>query len=356
MSFKAFHGTPHSFDKFDISKVGSGESTQWFGWGIYLTDSKDIADWYSTSVPEKINQKNKNIRKVFLKGTNVGDAIIKQQHGRLGLYEFPVVSLYYKSLTETLFGENNFKFFEPLYDLIRKMEIYFQYNDNRWITDEDIEKSFNEHYRPEDNDDVTTSRDTYFSTIKNLKREDFKFEDEQIKKTYRYDVTVNKNKTPDQYDFLSWYDELTPNQKQKIVNQIKTEKLKKNVFYIVKSEDDETNVQPKFFKTQSEANSYKKSWNERHKIKLLGVGIDQLVIEKGSFSIDDLNGTVKDFYIQLCGLLGDPKEASMFLLRSGIDGIKYPSNTIAGGESKGMNYVVFDDKSIDIDKRDEREL
>lgn len=44
--------------------------------------------------------------------------------------------------------------------------------------------------------------------------------------------------------------------------------------------------------------------------------------------------------------LGGDKAASQFLLRAGIDGIKYPAGTLAGGASKhgkgAFNYVVFD--------------
>ena len=72
----------------------------------------------------------------------------------------------------------------------------------------------------------------------------------KITKSNRYDVTLHKGKTPDQYDYLSWYDLLTSQQKQKIVNQIKTEKLRKNTFFILKPVDEENEVQPKFFKSE----------------------------------------------------------------------------------------------------------
>lgn len=42
----AFHGTPHRFDKFDISKVGTGEGNQAFGWGLYFADKKAVAKVY----------------------------------------------------------------------------------------------------------------------------------------------------------------------------------------------------------------------------------------------------------------------------------------------------------------------
>ena len=31
----AYHGTPHNFDKFSTSAIGTGEVNQSFGWGLY---------------------------------------------------------------------------------------------------------------------------------------------------------------------------------------------------------------------------------------------------------------------------------------------------------------------------------
>ena len=88
----------------------------------------------------------------------------------------------------------------------------------------------------------------------------------------------------------------------------------------------------------------------------MGVNLSNFEIVKGSFTMEDLNKSVKDFYTQLSGLLNGPKEASMFLLRAGIDGIKYPTNTIAGGESQGTNYVVFDQNQLTIEKKNKVDL
>ena len=46
MFHKAWHGTPHNVDKFSSSKIGTGEGAQAFGYGLYFTDKKEIAQWY----------------------------------------------------------------------------------------------------------------------------------------------------------------------------------------------------------------------------------------------------------------------------------------------------------------------
>lgn len=44
---RTYHGTGASFDKFDFSHIGEGEGSQAFGWGGYVTNSKDIAEDYT---------------------------------------------------------------------------------------------------------------------------------------------------------------------------------------------------------------------------------------------------------------------------------------------------------------------
>lgn len=44
---RTYHGTGASFDKFDFSHLGEGEGSQAFGWGGYVTNSKDIAEDYT---------------------------------------------------------------------------------------------------------------------------------------------------------------------------------------------------------------------------------------------------------------------------------------------------------------------
>ncbi len=45
----AYHGSPHSFDKFSAEYMGTGEGAQAYGWGLYFTDREDIAKEYSNN-------------------------------------------------------------------------------------------------------------------------------------------------------------------------------------------------------------------------------------------------------------------------------------------------------------------
>ena len=46
-SIRTYHGTGASFDKFDFSHMDEGEGSQAFGWGGYVTNSRDIAEDYT---------------------------------------------------------------------------------------------------------------------------------------------------------------------------------------------------------------------------------------------------------------------------------------------------------------------
>ena len=44
--FRAYHGSPHSFEKFDTSKIGTGEGAQAYGHGLYVAESENVAKSY----------------------------------------------------------------------------------------------------------------------------------------------------------------------------------------------------------------------------------------------------------------------------------------------------------------------
>jgi hypothetical protein len=45
----AWHGSPHVFDKFDSSKIGTGEGAQAYGHGLYLAESPKVAKEYQAA-------------------------------------------------------------------------------------------------------------------------------------------------------------------------------------------------------------------------------------------------------------------------------------------------------------------
>lgn len=43
---RAFHGSPHDFDRFDLRFIGRGEGNQTYGHGLYFAEAEDVARGY----------------------------------------------------------------------------------------------------------------------------------------------------------------------------------------------------------------------------------------------------------------------------------------------------------------------
>ena len=123
-----------------------------------------------------------------------------------------------------------------------------------------------------------------------------------------YDVTLHKGKTPDQYTWLEWDKKIPSNIERKLTNSIN--------------------------------NSLEFTSEEKENLIPLS-------------SFDSASG----FYNRLSEFIG-PKEASLFLLENGIDGIKYPAESLSRGATsetaRGFNYVVFDENAVEIVSRSQK--
>jgi hypothetical protein len=55
---KGFHGSPHDFDRFDSSKIGTGEGAQAYGHGLYIAESEGVAKSYRDNLaPVDVNHR-----------------------------------------------------------------------------------------------------------------------------------------------------------------------------------------------------------------------------------------------------------------------------------------------------------
>lgn len=62
-AIRAFHGTPHEFERFDISRIGTGEGAQAFGHGLYFAENELTAQAYRRQLtgPERFQLNGKNL-------------------------------------------------------------------------------------------------------------------------------------------------------------------------------------------------------------------------------------------------------------------------------------------------------
>ncbi len=50
-TIRAFHGSPHRFDRFDMSRIGTGEGAQAYGHGLYFAGNENVAKAYKDAGP-----------------------------------------------------------------------------------------------------------------------------------------------------------------------------------------------------------------------------------------------------------------------------------------------------------------
>jgi len=67
-----WHGSPHKFDKFDASKIGTGEGAQAYGHGLYLAESPSVAKSYA----DTLSQYHIGTRDGMKSGGDFADALV----------------------------------------------------------------------------------------------------------------------------------------------------------------------------------------------------------------------------------------------------------------------------------------
>jgi len=66
MNKQVYHGSPYVFERFDISRVGTGEGHTTFGWGLYFTESEDVAKYYAEALGSVLIFRNRPVSKFSL--------------------------------------------------------------------------------------------------------------------------------------------------------------------------------------------------------------------------------------------------------------------------------------------------
>ena len=179
-----------------------------------------------------------------------------------------------------------------------------------------------------------------------------------------YKVTIHEGKTPEQYDWLEWDKDLPKEKVDKIRKALfeyelpdgyswatYVNKNKNHVVHQIKDRDG--NIVGEGIDKQTAAKNagigqrfHPYFGEERRNIEF------DKVFKRNS---DGKYTTGAGFYHRLSGLLGSDKAASDLLLKAGIDGVKYPAESISRGttsdNARGFNYVVFDDKSVSIKEK-----
>jgi hypothetical protein len=84
-----YHGSPHDFDRFDLSKVGTGEGAQAYGHGLYFTSDKEAALGYRERLAGRPETKSVRIGdKVFTDDLTRSQATTSPEFGAEAVLRF----------------------------------------------------------------------------------------------------------------------------------------------------------------------------------------------------------------------------------------------------------------------------
>jgi hypothetical protein len=356
-SVDAYHGTPYIFDKFTTEKIGTGEGAQAFGWGMYFTDVKSIANYYANKLARReIYSNDKKLNDLLPKWRYLfsveGDRIYTMnadyhlddnrdtlKRAREELKNFKPDDRWKRMLKRSLLSdieslENNISLYERVLsnpdvsgqDYIDNLKITL---DNYKFNLADLNNSLN-NFDKYVEEEIKIEKDNIRSRIKDLETFEKEVgyivsnEDKLLVKKDRniYKVSLHEGKTPDQYNWLEWGKELSQKQIQDLLDK-----------------DLDGTVAEALTNHYSEFNDIATT--------------KELVTTMYNDGV-----TGKDLYKILERNVGEnpsPKYASISLLNSGIDGIKYPAESISRGATadtaRGSNYVVFDENAVTIKER-----
>lgn len=101
-----YHGSPHRFDEFDASKIGTGEGAQAYGHGIYLAESPKVAEGYKKTVTQSMTTGAQ--RRLQSAGGDI-DKAIAETEAKLAKYRQGGAKSYADVAEEDLRGLNQYK-------------------------------------------------------------------------------------------------------------------------------------------------------------------------------------------------------------------------------------------------------
>jgi hypothetical protein len=317
----AFHGSGADFDKFKLSKIGTGEGAQVFGHGLYFTDSKDIAKFYKDAMLKSQNVEFNGKPISFLSDNQDIDnktVVLGKIRDRIlgGKYNSKEAIDNVKYEYEQTIN-NNFDLSRPL-NAIDKQSYDQLKNDLDFINTLDA-KNFN--YR------AGKTYEVKLNTITD--------------NLINHDIPINQQ---------------SESMQSKVKDIMKIMPFAENAFFKL-----DNNLSGSLFR-QELTSQVESAINNiaTHNLMVLKGQMSKTAFNKMLDSepfIKMVNEKIKNPK-NITGYIGNPlgsspKIASEIMNDFGIKGIKYKAGQLTAGQkdSKATNYVIFDDKIIDIMKK-----
>ncbi|MBP5791023.1 MAG: zeta toxin family protein, partial [Kiritimatiellae bacterium] len=281
-----------------LLKIGSGEGSQMYGWGLYGSTKRSVANWYA----RQGGLENANLKLNYFGDVELADILdIAKKNGR------PIAKGDKDISEENLSIEQATAYYifdeDGVGGAIQFVEKWIERLDERLKTNDKSKK-------------IETYKTELLEILNELRQHghEYTFGNENI-----YEQTFFTDRAPgDESHLLKWYEPVSEEQRGWIQDQL----LKEHI------------VTPE-------------AW---------GAPREDGVFVNYTGPIVNIHNGGDSLYGSLTKLFGSPKAASEFLARAGIDGVKYPvdsfgAKTVKDGDKAGWNYVSFRDDNIRVDHK-----
>jgi SAM-dependent methyltransferase len=330
-----YHGTPHTFDRFSLDYMGTGEGAQVFGWGLYFTDQESIGRHYAKVLARKKIENLYNFKPI-------SDALIAE--GVLNDRQIEIAMRAVRVNMKTAWAD-------PMPFLERELSRHrYEFMKAQQMIDAArAELATPEKYRSKYARDIDKSimlfknsknrAESNFSqywglkkAIELLKQDDQKVLEQKIIQPAR---NLYKVSLPENAQWIQWNKEYTVEEAEALFSRFPEVKE----FIALK---DQILVDAIFDENTGDQGEVVARMNELRETEAVKV------FEKwGTYS--HLTG---ERLVKSLEDMKNPRAASLWLKRNfGVLGTKFPASSMGRGDgSKGWNYVVFDDAAVAIEE------
>jgi len=288
----AWHGSQHDHNKFDSSKIGTGEGAQAYGYGLYFAGNREVAEWY------RENLSNANI------------------HSNM-------------ELVEQWMGDQNKNYKDYVLQEFTE-EIGYSHNAEYALDQlKEAESSLKNQGRLSESSDYSN----FISIIEDRVASGKSLNDLSVRPGKLYQVEL----APTEEEYLLWDKPLSEQSEkvQEIIRQIPKSKLEGGTF------------------TLTEGHISKEDYAKFYP-GISSKALDAQYQMYRSTPSSEITVPMGDLYWQLVdrdpasGKTESAKAASEYLHSLGIRGIKYLDGTSRGKGEGNYNYVIFSDEDVEI--------
>jgi hypothetical protein len=285
---RAYHGSPHDFDRFSMDKIGTGEGAQAYGHGLYFAQQEDVARGYR----DRLTDPSRTIPGRY-SGADITEEVLPGRAGRLAK---SALGQYYE---------------RPVADAIRGLE-----NNKKYVVQDDVLPAYDEAIeflrKAETTPDAGPGR--------------------------MYEVNIDA----DEADFLDW-DAPLSGQSERVRERLGGFTLETQI-------EDGMSLMPGAklrIETDPDLPEYPRYFMEMdngQRFRLQAGDLKNMVAQKG----DEVRGN--NIVSTIARGVGGERAATDALREAGIPGIKYKDAGSRGvdGVEASRNFVVFDDKLVSI--------